>query len=233
MSIREVSTDFGVAPPALFGLAERLHDTPDGFAGYDYAKSVWLGEPERAERLAGRHPWPTRIRHGEEYVYSVPVLAAVAPSIDTLLYVGKDAWKPDDDPDAWLVAERHLFTGRELDHRVLTSSVDRARQLWLQLAPSNIDNIPPPMRQALVHQPQSMQIALTGCLDTRYNLRSATIREGYAGRVIEYEDYEAIESMIGVVQQLRDARQEAEHQQIAVQVLVGALGQRGTAYSGV
>ena len=105
---------------ALYQLAERMHDTPYGFAGYDYAKSVWLGSPHRTARLAGDHPWPRRWHHGEEHVYSMPVLAAVSPARETILFVGKDPWKSHIDPRSWLVAERHLFSNKEWDHPVLS-----------------------------------------------------------------------------------------------------------------
>ena len=71
--------------PALYTLAEKLYDTPGGFDQYNYAKCVWLGSPNRAIRLAGEHPWPTRIRAGEQFTYSVPVLAGVDVESESLL----------------------------------------------------------------------------------------------------------------------------------------------------
>ncbi len=215
-------------PPALYALAEKMHTTTGGFAAYDYAKCVWLGQPNRDQRLAGEHPWPTRARDGQQYVYSVPVLAAVSPDLETVLYVGKDNWKSPSDPNAWLVAESNLFTGREVEHRVLTSSVDAGQQLWLQLAPRNFENMPLPMRAALYRQPRSEQIGLSAQLDGQYHTRFATLREGFR-RQTRYEDYEALESMITMVRSIKEAHAEARRQQLKMEAYRYALGQHSLA----
>ncbi len=219
--------------PALFTLAEKMHDTYDGFAGYDYAKCVWLGSPDRGKRLAGEHPWPTRIHEGKEYAYSIPVLSAVSTQTETVLYVGKDSWKSSNDPNAWLVAERHLFTGRELDHHVLTASVDAARQLWLQLAPSNEMILPPILRDSLYRQPSKDQIRLEGQLDDRFYLSYASIREGVGSRVVEYEDYEALEAMLTMVRMIREAQAQHERQHLEKEAWEFALGHRSVIYAGL
>lgn len=215
--------------PTLYTLASEMLDTPNGFGEYDGAKAVWLGNPHRAVRLDGDHPWPTRTRAEQEYVYSVPVFAAVAPELKTVLYVGKDAWKADEDPNAWLVAERHLFSGREFDHRVLGASVDAARHLWLQLAPSNYGNMPPQARDALYRQPPHAQIRLEGRLDSRYSLERATLQDGCAGRRVVYEDVEALEAMIILVRQMRELSEQESRQR----GVISALGHRSTVWDGV
>ncbi len=203
----------------LFALAETLCDTPGGFSRYDYAKSVWLGSPYREKRLTGDHPWPMRTRHKKEYVYSVPVLAGVDVANGTMLFVGKDNWKPIDDPDAWLVAERHLLVGSERERQVLSVSVDAAHDVRIALAPHAYDNLPPQTKQALRDRPAYAQTVLEGCLDQNYNLASAQLREGLEGSVT-FEDIEALESMIVMVQHMRRDR---EHWGMQVNELRGTI----------
>ncbi len=207
--------------PALYTLAEAMCDTPGGFDRYDYAKCVWLGSPSREHRLVGDHPWPTRERQGEEYVYSVPVLAGVDAANGMMLFVGKDNWKSVDDPDAWLVAERHLLRGDEREHRVLSVSVGSANDLQLALAPPSYDNLPPPMQRAIRTRSPYARTVLEGRLDWRYNLRDARLREGQEGSV-QFEDIEALESMIVMIQGMRIERTKWENRQLYHQDLLAA-----------
>ncbi len=192
-----------VQNPSLYALAEEMCDRPDGFDRYNYAKCVWLGNPDRNERLSGQHPWPTRVKDGKEYVYSVPVMAGVDVAHRRILYVGKDDWQPDDDPNAWIVAERGLLDGEETERRVLGSSVDASNRLRLHIAPASYGNFPPTMQYAMRHRPPYDQIALIGRLDERYNISESVIREGRDGTNLAFEDIESLESMIIMVQQLR------------------------------
>ncbi|MGB4761831.1 MAG: hypothetical protein WBP12_00575 [Candidatus Saccharimonas sp.] len=211
--------------PTLYTLAEKLCDTPGGFDNYNYAKCVWLGNPDRTRRLAGEHPWPSRVRGETKYIYSVPVLAGVDAARETMLFVGKDDWKPVDDPNAWLVAERRLIGGEEIEHQVLRASVDTAHDLRLVIAPASFDNFPPQMRWAITHRPMYDQTVLSGRLDKEYNLQLATWCEGLDGSRAEYEDIEALESMIVVVQRLRAERAEWQERRMYDQrALVGRQG---------
>ena len=211
-----------VQSPPLYSLAERMCDEPGGYDRYNYAKCVWLGNPDRSQRLAGQHPWPTRIRNGERYIYSVPVLAGVDAEQQRILYVGKDDWKPVEDPNAWLVAERGLLSGEEIERTVLSSRVNSTQQLRLQLAPASFDNFPPLMKEAMRRKPAYDQIALTGNLDDQYILRQAQLREGLGRRVLQFEDIEALESMIVAVQQLRlDERNRAAMSITATRQAIG------------
>ena len=193
--------------PSLYLLAEKMCDQPGGFDRYNYAKCVWLGNPDRDERLAGRHPWPSRVKDGESYVYSVPVMAGVDVEHQKMLYVGKDNWKPVGDPNAWIVAERGLLSGEEIEHRVLTSSVDASGHLRLAIAPASYDNFPPIMQDAMRRRPAYAQVALSGRMDQRYNLRESVIREGLGGRTLQFEDITSLESMIMMIQDMRSAEQ--------------------------
>lgn len=213
---------------ALYTLAETMCGITGGFDRYDYAKCVWLGSPGRQSRLAGDHPWPTRSHNRQRYVYSVPVLASVNPESGTLLYVGKDNWKPVDDPKGWLVAERNLLHGEEIEHTVLGVSVDAAHDLRIALAPAGFSNFPPLMRQALVNRPAYAQTVLSGRLDEQYNLERATLREGMEGST-KFEDIEALESMIIFVQQLRSAQEAVVLEREYTRQLTLGLGTRGVA----
>lgn len=210
----------------LYMLARRMCEEPGGFDRYDYAKSVWLGNPDRLQRLAGEHPWPTRIRNGERYVYSVPVFAGVDVESQRLLYIGKDNWKPADDPNAWLVAERGLLGGDEIEHPVLSAHVDAARQLRLRLTPEGFGNLPPLDQQA-IRGVSYDQMIFFGRLGENYNLREVQLRDGLDGRIWHFDDIEELEKMIVGVQQLEAMERNpeafaAELQTMGGYALVGA-----------
>lgn len=198
----------------LYELAEEMHDTQDGFCAYDYAKSVWFGRPERGQRVAGHHPWPTRERAGEQYVYSVPVMAGFAIATNQLLFVGKDDWKRSDDPRAWLVAESDILTGSERDREVIAVSVEGQR-LWMQLAPDD--------------HASNRHDYLTGYLDEQYMMTHAELWRGRYSQAA-FEDIEALESMIRMVHQIRDAHKDERTHREALQ---RGMGQRSTASVGV
>lgn len=213
--------------PALYTLAEKLCDTPGGFDNYNYAKCVWLGNPERRRRLDGEHPWPTRIHNQERYVYSVPVMAGIDVARETMLYIGKDSWKPVGDPNAWLVAERKLIGGREIEHRILNASVDAGHDVRLTLAPASFDNFPPEMKWAMMNRPAYAQTVVSGHLDERYNLVHASLREGMDGEGGSFEDIEALESMIMMVQRLRYSQAEWEYRRSQETSSLAVVGQHG------
>jgi len=197
------------AVSALYRLAEQMHDTEGGFAAYDYAKCVWLGKPDRRQRMGGDHPWPTRVHNGEHYVYSVPTFAGVDSENATLLFVGKDNWKDARDPHAWLVAEADIRTGQEHDREIIAVSVEQGR-LWMQLAAR--DNA------------YNRHDYLKGLLNEQYTMEHAQV---WRGRYLEgvFEDYEALEAMIIMVRAIREAQDVAERQRIHQQ----ALGMYGSA----
>lgn len=197
------------AVSALYGLAERMHDTEGGFAAYNYAKCVWLGQPDRQQRIAGDHPWPTRVYNGEHYVYSVPTFAGVDAANATLLFVGKDNWKDPRDPRAWLVAEADLFTGQERDREIIAVSVEQGR-LWMQMAAR--DNA------------YDRHDYLMGRLDEQYLMRRAELWRG-RHREGAFEDYEALEAMLRMVGEVRATQASAARERLLTQ----ALGMYGSA----
>lgn len=231
---REVAT--GATP--LYDFAESLLDY--GFDAYDYAKCVWLGSPDPDVRVAGDHPWPTRMHGKEEFVYSTPIHAGFSAVRGTALFIGKDPWRSG--PEAWLVAEANLFTGEERDHIVLDASVDAARQLWLQLAPTNYANIPQwddrydengwqvASRGTAYNPPRYDQIRIEGQLDERYYLRTATLRNGLRGSVYGFEDISVLESMTHLVCDVRRAHDEQEFATSWAEALKFEAGRRAVAH---
>ena len=223
----------------LYNLAESLFSSENGFSPYDYAKSVWLGDADPEKRLAGQHPWPTReFENGERSVYSVPVHAGFSAVRGTALFIGKDPWKSTSDPHAWLVAEANLKTGEEWDHQILSASVDRARKLWLQLAPANAGNVPrwndrynpengwleTPAGIAYNPAPRD-QIRVEGYMSPDYYLGTATLREGLRN-TLEFEDIEVLESMIRLVQDIKHAQDDKEYGELQRKALDFELGRR-------
>lgn len=207
----------------LYDFAESLLET--SFDAYDYAKCVWLGDPDPAKRLSGEHPWPAREHAGEIFVYSVPIHAGFSAVRGTALFIGKDPWRDERDPRAWLVAEANFRTGEEYDHRVLAASVDSARQLWLQLAPANYDNIPKWHGGSAYNPPRYDQIRLEGRLTPEYYLAEVELRNGLRSHY-SFEDIEVLESMTHLVEAVRQARDEDDFVQRRQQALQYEAGRR-------
>ena len=237
------SKNVPVSETPLFDLAQNLVD--QGFDHYDYAKAVLLGDANPRERLAGRHPWPTREHDGQEYVYSVPVHAGFSAVRGTALFIGKDPWRDDEDPRSWLVSEANLTTGEGRDHLILSSSVDAARHLWLQLAPGNYSNIPQwgdrynpdsgwleAKADIAYHPPRYDQIRIEGDLSDSYYLDRAALREGLGSRPYGFEDIVVLESMVEIVWAAQHARDEGNFVRLRQQALDLEAGKRAVAYSG-
>lgn len=238
------SNNIPVSETPLFDLAQNLVD--QGFDHYNYAKAVWLGDADPTERLAGRHPWPTREHDGQEYVYSVPVLAGFSAVRGTALFIGKDPWVDDKDPRSWLVAEADLLSGAERDHLILSSSVDAARHLWLQLAPGNYSNIAQwgdrynpdngwleARADIAYHPPRYNQIRIEGDLREDYYLDRAALREGLGSSPYEFEDIVVLESMAEIVWAAQHAGDQGNFVRLRQQALDLEAGRRAVAYSGV
>ena len=228
------------ADAPLYNLAEDLIE--NGYAPYDYAKAVWLGDADPDKRLAGEHPWPTRtFENGETSVFSVPVHAGFSAVRGTALFVGKDPWKDVHDPHAWLVAEADLRTGKEWDHKILSADVDHARQLWLQLAPANYSNIP---RWKDRHNPENGwletpagiaynppkrdQIRIEGRLTDDYYLDKAVLHNGLRNQA-KFEDIVVLDSMLRFVRAVHEAHSTEEYGQLRQKALDFELGRRARA----
>lgn len=207
------------------GLAEQLVDNPGQMERYDRAKWNLLGDASRERRFEGHHPWLKKTdSYGAERTMSIPVFSGYSPEAETVMLVRKDPWTHQNDPDSWLVGEQNLVTGEFAVPRVLSANVDRANRLWLQLAPTNFGNWPPGLHPALFARPYD-QIRITGPMDKDYHLETAEYRDGRKGRALQYEDIEALESMIIAVQQQRwaavvEARRQATLEDVEPRTLI-------------
>lgn len=218
----------GKEQPSTYELAKQLVDNPDQLHIYDQAKWNLLGHAVREERFMGHYPWLKRMdSRGVERTMSVPVFSGFSADTQTALIVRKDPWTHQNDPESWVVAEQSLATGEYVEPKILSVNVDAARRMWIQLAPRNYQNWPPGYHPSLYARPYD-QIRLTGKLDDDYHLAEAEYRAGQLGSVVQYEDIEALESMIVAVQRLRWSAaerafleaQKAAHQQLGVHGLV-------------
>jgi len=235
MGMKTVERDISPEGTPLYDFAESLLET--GFDAYDYAKCVWLGSSDPEARLAGDHPWPTREYDGETFVYSTPIHAGFNAVRGTALFIGKDPWRDEHDPRSWLVAEANLKTGEEKDHLILSASVDAARQLWLQLAPSNYSNIPRwgdrydengwkvSSAGTAYNPPRYDQIRAEGTLREDYYLEEATLRYGLRSHYV-FEDIVVLESMTHLAQEVRDAQNISELEMRRRQALEYEAGRR-------
>lgn len=215
---------------ALSGVSETAALDPRDISSpllrqYDEIKMLWMGHPNRERRLRGEHPWIKREVADNYAEYRIPIFSGFSyeeGEDPLLLQVSADTHRQDGQPLRFLVAEHNLQTGRSFDQRVLSSSVDAARRLWIQLAPANYTNWSPGKHPALF-APRSEQIRIETRLDELYHaVGSLHLREGVGGRVIEFHDIEALEAMIIASFQRAHERYEA---QIARQ-----LGNRGVSY---
>lgn len=133
----------------LLPLAELMDQYPEVAERFSVMKWLTMGASDRDERFAGRHPWPERQLHGETYVYSVPVVAGILLQTDpytqetrySALSVMKDNWK--NDPDAWLVTQLDLHSGKSQQIPVMDVRVDAKHQANIILQPDNYANMPP------------------------------------------------------------------------------------------
>lgn len=217
-----------VVQPEVFPFAEQLVDNPDQLARYDQAKWNLLGHADREMRFQGHQPRPKLIGNDNtERTYSIPVFAGYSEETESVLSIRKDPWTHQNDPDSWLVVEHNLVTGNYVTPGILSSSVDAAHQLWLQLAPQNLANWPVGKHPAL-HARRADQLRITGNLDGDYHLATAEFRAGLGGGAVDYKDIEALESMIKLVQRVRQASEEALH---AIREPELLLGPRGVAYA--
>lgn len=212
----ELSVDRGIEQ--LRELATLLIDSPEAEQLYNRTKAELLGHPDPNRRREGDHPWPTRIHGGKEFIYSVPIFAGVSPERGTLLYIGKDNWQ--DGNEAWLASLVNLRTGRgfDLDIVHVTVEAQNDRRVWMQIAPPDSKNWPPPQRHALSGLPRYDQMAIEGHLDDEYHLYDAVVHEGFGRADVNYQDYGALEWMLMVSQRQRMERESVERLSHAVEI---------------
>ncbi len=208
----------------VFDFASQLVDNPGQLATYDSAKWNLLGHADRELRFEGQHPWPKRVNtSGEERTFSVPVFSGFSADTSSVIIVRKDPWMHQNDPASWLVAEQNLETGTYVEPKIISSSVDRANQLWLQLAPRNYSNWPLGFHPS-VHARRYDQLRVSSHLDAEYHLESLEYREGTYGSQVSYDDIEILETMIVAVQRQRQADNERRLREAYEQRTLYALG---------
>jgi hypothetical protein len=208
----------------VFDFATQLVDHPDQIERYDRAKWNLLGHADKALRFQGHHPWPKRYdTAGTERTLSVPVFSGFSPATRSVMIVRKDPWTHQNDPASWLVAEQNLETGAYVEPKILSASVDRANQLWLQIAPADYANWPPGLHPSL-HAPRYDQLRVSSQLDAAYHVDEVEYREGLYGKNVTYADLEVLEAMIVAVQLRRQAEDEARIHEMYQQSGFYALG---------
>lgn len=207
-----------------FEFATQLVDNPDQLQTYDRAKWNLLGHANKELRFEGHHPWPKRYdREGIERTLSVPVFTGFSAATRSVMIVRKDPWTHPRDPASWLVAEQNLETGAYVEPEILSSSVDAANQLWLQLAPGNYSNWPPGQHPSL-HAPRYDQLRVSSQLDDSYHIDTVEYREGLYGKRVTYDDLEVLEAMIVAVQLRRQYEDEVRIHEALEQRTIYTLG---------
>lgn len=208
----------------IFEFATQLIDNPEQLELYDQVKWNLLGHAQKELRYQGHHPRLERYDdRGGERAYTIPVFSGFSVDTRTAMIVRKDAWTHHLDPATWLVAEQHLETGVYTEPKVLSVSVDSARQMWLQIAPTNYSNWPKGFHPSL-HAPRYAQIRVAGMLDKEYHGEHLEYRSGLYGPQIAYEDLEVLEMMIIAVQQQRRIAEEAHLKEVHERMIAQALG---------
>lgn len=179
----------------LMPLAETIATDPEVARLFGVMKWEEMGDSDRSRRFSGKHPLPECEINGQEYVYSVPVVAGILPLKDkwdsTVRYsaisVMKDNWR--EDPDAWRVTWLDLQTGETSRIDVFGVTIDAKRHANIVLKPDNYDNIPPLSRPGIGRVPMCDLERITARLDEYYHAWQAQYSDGLrqSGQIIDIE----------------------------------------------
>ena len=179
----------------LIPLANTIATDPEIASAFGVMKWEEMGDSDRSRRFSGKHPLPERKINGEEYVYSVPVVAGILPLKDkwdgTVRYsaisVMKDNWR--EDPDAWRVTWLDLQTGETSRIDVFGVTIDTKRHADIVLKPDNYGNIPPLSRPGIGRVPMRDLERITVKLDKDYHAWQAQYSDGLrqSGQIIDIE----------------------------------------------
>lgn len=179
----------------LIPLANTIATDPEIASAFGVMKWEEMGDSDRSRRFSGKHPLLERKINGEEYVYSVPVVAGILPLKDkrdgTVRYsavsVMKDNWR--EDPDAWRVTWLDLQTGETSRIDVFGVTIDAKRHADIVLKPDNYDNIPPLSRPGIGRVPMCDLERITVKLDEDYHAWQAQYSDGLrqSGQIIDIE----------------------------------------------
>ena len=115
-----------------------------------------MGDSDPRARYTGNHPLIKREINGQEYVYSVPVIAGILCWKDkgtgkpqySAISVMKDNWQ--NGADAWNAIELNLQDGTAKQIDVLGVVVDKANNANIVLKPTNYEKPLRPVDQRLV-----------------------------------------------------------------------------------
>ena len=179
----------------LIPLANTIATNPEISRAFGIMKWEEMGDSRRSGRFSGRHPLPECEINGQEYVYSVPVVAGILPLKDkrngavqySAISVMKDNWR--EDPDAWRVTWLDLQTGETSRIDVFGVTIDAKRRADIVLKPDNYDNIPPLSRPGIGRVPICDLERITARLDEDYHAWQAQYSDGLrqSGQIIDIE----------------------------------------------
>lgn len=178
--------------PELYNFAEWVLEDGQRRGWYDDAKMHWIGDPDPTAREHGRHPWVKRTKNEHEYVYSQPVLAAFSIAKRSLMSVRKDPWHRDDNPDAWFIGIHDLASGQVVEPQLSRSNVSAYGQMWLRVNYPGDTNLLP-----------RDQIRYEAWLQPGHQAAQAEYTNGMREPTVAYEDIVSLESMMRVVNEMR------------------------------
>ena len=172
---------------SLMPLAKKLAEEPELAEQFGVFKWLTIGDYDREQRNAGRHPWPELEINGEKRIFSVPIIAGVVRWGDrdgepqySALSVMKDNWRSD--PDAWLITEFDFETAETKRLETLGTTVDAANQANIVIKPRNYHNIPPLSRPSIDKTPMYQLERIAVKLDPTYHSVHAEYHEPYQDR---------------------------------------------------
>lgn len=123
--------------PTVDRLAESIVENDRLY--YDMAMTRWLDDADISQVIGG-----------EESIHRHRVFSGYSVARQSLMVVAKDLWRRDNDPRAYFVGEQSLVTEETKTYSVVSSSVDAARHLWVQI----LDPAFPASRQHALQSPR-------------------------------------------------------------------------------
>lgn len=186
-----------VKTPTVRGFAKSIVCDEVVSHHYQTARSQWFDKFEHDDT-----GWPYRLIDNEAAVYSHRVFVGYSLARRSLALISKDLWRSDDDPRAYFVGEHSLLTGETKEYQVLRSSVDAARQLWVQI----LDPDYPASRISAQQAPAYNQRRVEASLNEDYRTDDIRMNLGL-GRSYEFVGLAGLEAAI---KQVRQDRQVAE-----------------------
>ena len=168
----------------LAPLANTLATNPEVLKWLQDMKWLTMGDSDPRVRYTGNHPLIKREINGQEYVYSVPVIAGILCWKDkgtskpqySAISVMKDNWQ--NGADAWNAIELNLQDGTAKQIDVLGVVVDKANNANIVLKPTNYENTPPSSRPKIGETPMYAMERIHAKLDSEYHATEAAYHNG-------------------------------------------------------